>query len=400
MKITKIEQKILVWPPMDPPFWMSLLPVNRPHELVVIIHTDEGISGIGHTDQLPGIFSIGNDGRPVPANASRIVPEAFTPLLEGQDPLQVESLWQKMFALTYRKHWNAEGWSRQQMLSALAATDMALWDLRAKAAGVPVYEYLGGVRNSVPVYVAGGYYRDGKGLQELMDECVKYRVDGYKYLKVRVGGMSLEEDLERVAVIRESIGPDMNLLLDANEAYDSAMAVKAAAKYEKHNIFWFEEPVAWYEGYAGLKRVSETIDIPLAGGEQEPTHWDAEFMAQHSGITYMEFDCMRTGGPTEWVRVADSMRRLGITMAPHHGAHIHSHLVAAASNGLMVEAFPDPFMYDSAEQLEYVRWDRKRELFSVHPEVKDGMITMPADRPGWGIELDEEVMARLEVRTE
>lgn len=397
MKITSVETKVLVWPEIDPPFWMSLVPVNRPHELVVLVHTDEGLTGIGHSDQASTIFSTSSSGELQLAKASQIVPVIISPLLVGEDSLQVEILWQKVFNLTYRHHWNSHGWSRPSMMSALAAVDMALWDLRGKAAGEPVYKLLGGTDPAAPMYVAGGYYREGKGLAELTAECKQYRDHGYRALKVRVGGQSLDEDIERVQAIREVVGPDMKLLLDANEAYDSNNAIAAAKQYEGLDIFWFEEPVAWYEGNAGLRRVSEAISIPLAGGEQAATHWEAESMARDSGISYMEFDCMRTGGPTEWLRVAYACRRLGIQMAPHHGGHIHAHLVAAALNGLMVEVFPDPFMYESPEDLEFVRWDRKREMFSEHPEIKDGLMWL-SDRPGWGIELDEDVIARREVK--
>ncbi len=397
MKITSVEAKVLVWPAIDPPFWMSLLPVNRPHELVMLVHTDERLTGIGHSDQAGDVFRGGSDGQPHLANASRIVPDAIAPLLTGEDPLQVESLWQKIFALTYRHHWNAEGWSRSSMLSALAAIDMALWDIRAKAKGLPVFRLLGGEDPQVPMYIAGGYYREGKGLSELADECHQYSAHGYNALKVRVGGMSLEEDVERVRVIRETVGPDMKLMLDANEAYDSDTAIEAAAEYQDIGIYWFEEPVAWYEGNTGLRKVSEAIEIDVAGGEQTATHWEAAEMASEAAIKFMEFDCMRTGGPTEWLRVADVCRRVGVQMAPHHGAHIHAHLVAAASNGLIVEAFPDPSMYSTPEELEFVRWDRKRELFSVHPEVRDGSMWL-SDIPGWGIELDEDVVGRLEVK--
>jgi L-alanine-DL-glutamate epimerase-like enolase superfamily enzyme len=396
MKITYVEAKVLVWPPMNPPFWMSLLPVNRPHELVVLVHTDEGLTGIGHSDQASSVFTVASDGNPRLANASRIVPDQFGPLLNGEDPARVEQLWQKMFATTYRHHWNREGWSRSSMLSAIAAVDMALWDLRGKAAGLPVFRLLGGTEAAVPMYVAGGYYRDGKGLNELSDETAKYTEHGYRALKMRVGGMSIDEDVARVATVREALAPGAKLMLDANEAYDSETAIRVAPLFDPFGVFWFEEPVAWYEGNDGLRRVAESTGIGVAGGEQAATHWEAEAMARDSGITYMEFDCMRTGGPTEWLRVADACRRVGVEMAPHHGAHIHAHLVSAAPNGLMVEAFPDPFMYNSAEELEFVRWDRKREMFSVHPEVRDGMMVM-SEQPGWGIELDPEVIRKREV---
>ncbi|MEX0762953.1 MAG: mandelate racemase/muconate lactonizing enzyme family protein [Dehalococcoidia bacterium] len=393
MKITKVDVQVLVWPPFDPPFWMSLVPVTTAHELVVRIHTEDGLVGLGHTDQLPGIFTTDRSGNFAPGNAAGIVPGAIAPLLVGQDALEHERLWSDMFRLTYQKNWSGKGWSRRQIMASIAAVDMALWDLKAKALGLPVYRLLGTGSNRVPCYLAGGYYRDGKSLDHLVSECGKYARQGFKALKMRVGGMTLEEDVERVAAVREAVGPDMKLMLDVNEAYDSQEAIRAAELYTPSDIFWFEEPAHWYEGYSGLRRVADTIDIPLAGGEQCETRWDAAEMVEQSGIRFMEFDCMRTGGPSEWLKVAAVCSAKGIPMAPHHGPHIHAHLVAAVPNGTFVEVFPDPFTYPDQDELQYVRWDKKREMFATYPETIDGDMVLP-DTPGWGIELDEDTIQK------
>lgn len=397
MKIAAVTSQVLVWPPFDPPFWMSLLPVTRGNELVVRVTSDDGHVGIGHTDQLSGAFAMDRSGTPKLGNSARIVPEALSPILVGKDPMAIESLWQEMFAVTYRHHWSKEGWSHQQVLGAMAAVDMALWDLKGKILGVPVHRLLGSSRNRIACYLAGGYYRDGKTLADLEQEMKVYREQGYQAIKMRVGGASLDEDVERVATAREALGPDIKLMVDANEAYDSETAIRAAARFAAYNLYWFEDPARWYEGVEGLKRVAERIDIPLAGGERVVTHWEAANVIDHAGLGFMQFDGMRTGGPSEWLKVAQYCDARGIPMAPHHGPIMHAHLVAAVRNGVFVEVFADPFLYADDEARRWVRWDKKRELFAVHPEIENGDMIL-SDRPGFGFELDEDVVAKCEVR--
>jgi L-alanine-DL-glutamate epimerase-like enolase superfamily enzyme len=398
MRIKQVTVQVLVWSPFDPPFWMSLLPVTRGHEMLVRVMTDDGIVGIGHSDQCSGSYSVDNNGVATLGPASRIVPEGIAPLIVGEDPLDNERLWSKMFALTFRQHWSAGGWTRSQIMSAIAAVDMAIWDAKAKILGQPVYKLLGATRSRVPCYVAGGYYRDGKTNQHLAEECQHYRKIGLKSIKMRVGGAPLEQDIERVRVVREIMGKEAEIMLDVNQAYDVETAIRAAAAYAPFGITWYEEPVHWYEGVEGLCRVAGQITIPIASGEQAAARWDACHEALNSGLKYMEFDCMRTAGPTDWLKVAGFCGAIGVLMAPHHGPHIHAHLVAAVPNGAYVETFPDPFTYDDPAELEYVRWDKKRELFSVYPDIVNGDLVLP-DRPGWGIELDEDVVNRRAIQT-
>lgn len=393
MRIRQIDVQVLVWPPFDPPFWMSLLPVTRGSELLVRVHTDDGLTGIGHTDQSHGLYTIDRQGKAALGPAYGVVPNGIAPLLIGEDPLDNERLWTRMFSLTQHKNWTAAGWTRYQILSAIAAVDMALWDIKGKALNLPVYKLLGASRSRVPVYVAGGYYRDGKTNKDLAEECCHYKDIGLKAIKIRVAGVSLEEDVERVRTVRDTFGPGVDLMVDANEAYDEESAVRAAEAYAPFGITWFEEPIHWYEGAEGLRRLAQRISIPIAAGEQAATHWEASHLALHGGLKYMEFDCMRTGGPTEWLKVAGFCNAIGVKMAPHHGPHIHGHLVAAVPNGAYVETFSDPFTYKDPKELEFVRWDKKRELFSVYHEIVDGEWVLP-DRPGWGFELDEDVVAR------
>ncbi len=397
MKITKIDYEILVWPELDPPFWMSLLPVNRPHELIVKVFTDEGLIGFGHTDQIPGVYQIDSQGEPIAGNAASILPDLIAPILVGQDPTRIEALWNVMFQTTFQSRWNRYGRTRAQLMAVIAAVDMALWDIAAKIASMPVFRFMGGTQHSIPCYMAGGYYREGKTIEHLMREMKVFRKQGFNAVKMRVGGESLDTDVERVAVAREALGPETWLMLDANEAYESVAGIEAAKAFAPHDIFWFEEPARWYEGASVWKHVANEGGIPVAGGEQAAARWEAADLVESSAISYMEFDGMRTGGPSEWLKVAIICEKANIPMAPHHGPLMHAHLVSAVPNGLLVEVFPDPAGYGSDDELEFTRWDRKYEMFSSYPDIVDGNLMLP-DTPGWGFEFDEDAIGRLRVQ--
>ncbi len=390
MRITRVQVQALVWPHFEKPFWMAISPVNRPAEVVIRLTGDDGTVGIGHTDA-SGAFRAGARGRLEPGGVALAARDGLAPLALGQNPSDIEGLWERMFALTYRVGWTEPGWARDHILSALAAMDMALWDLKAKVAGKPVWRLLGAKRTRVPCYVAGGYYREGKTVADLARECESYAKQGLKGIKLRVGHVALDEDAWRVKAARNAMGPGIKLMLDGNEAYDLDTAIRAASAFEPHDITWFEEPLRWFMGADGLRRLKERISIPIAAGEQESTHHGALELTERSGLKYQQFDAMRVCGPTEWLRVAKAVAPLGALMAPHHGPHMHAPFVASVPNGAYVETFPDPFTYPFKEGLPLVRWDKKRELFSVYPDVVDGDMVLP-DRPGFGIELDERVV--------
>ena len=383
---------MLAWPVHDPPHWMSLAPGSTSTELIVRVHTDSGITGIGHVDA-GGIYRVDDNGKKHPAGAALVAREEFASLITGEDPLDNERLWAKMFACTHRRGWSGLGCSRNDFMTALAATDIALWDIKGKATELPIYKLLGGYTDRVPCYVAGGYYREGKSVDMLARECKRYVEDSFSAIKIRVGGVPLDEDVERVKAVRAAIGPDVKLMLDANGAYDVEGAVSASQAYAPYDIFWFEEPVHWYDEVDGLRQVTEITGIPIASGEGARTRWHARQLLTNSNIRYMQYDGMKSGGPTEWLKVAAMCSAFNISMAPHHGPNIHAHLVAAVPNGLFVEYFPNPADYDSEEELYPVRYDLMREAFAVFPEVVNGDMVLP-DTPGWGFVLDEEVVSK------
>ncbi|HEX5503750.1 MAG TPA: mandelate racemase/muconate lactonizing enzyme family protein [Thermomicrobiales bacterium] len=374
MRITAIRVDT-VTAPLARPFWMSLEPYTAASELVVRVKTDAGLTGLGEIH-----------GRPLDQIAA-IVTGAFAPLLAGRDPLDHERHWSAMFAYTHTRagaalsaaegqpHFGAG--ARPQLMAALAGIDIALWDLKGKICGQPVYKLLGASRDAVPCYASGGYYGPdgGADVAGLVEELRGYVALGYPAVKMKVGGLAIEEDARRVAAAREALGPGVGLMLDANLAYDVPTAIAAARAFEPFDIAWLEEPVHWYDSVHGLGQVAAATRIPLASGESELHRWGCRDLILHSGIRVMQFDATRAGGVTEWLRVAAYAAAHGVLMAPHHDPQIHAHLIAAAPNGHLQEVFPNP-----------VRDPLWAGLFTGKPEIADGILRLP-DRPGFGFDL-------------
>ena len=274
MKITDVEAIVLVWPPTDREYWTALRPIGRVNELLVRVHTDAGFYGIGEAHSagqgFAGLYRQDADGAIHADGASRAVVDLLKPMLVNRDPIDHERLWEEMFNLCHQVGWGASGFGRPQILTALAAVDIALWDIKGKAADMPVYKLLGGYDNSVPCYVTGGYYQDGKSVGDLVNECETYVDMGYEAIKLKIGHVSLTEDYERVRSVRDAVGPEIDLMVDANEGWDVDTAIKGARMLEPLNIRWLEEPVHWYDRVEGLGKVAAATSIPIASVERTP----------------------------------------------------------------------------------------------------------------------------------
>lgn len=185
-RITRVEALYLE-KPLKERFWMSVFPIGGMNpmasRLILKIYTDAGIIGYGEGGGGAELFRRG-----------------FADLVLGEDPFMVGKVWEKMFAITYSRELARRDWSREGVISAMAAIDAALYDIMAKAAGLPLYKFLGGYRDSVPVYVTGGYYREGKGTKELVDEVLGYINQGFNAIKLKVGGLSAGFSVEEECV--------------------------------------------------------------------------------------------------------------------------------------------------------------------------------------------------------
>lgn len=329
---------------------------------LVKIETDEGVTGIG----LGGAGAVG-----------QATIEQLKPQLIGEDPIDVERLWHKM--------WVPKLVGRRGLTTrAIGAVDIGLWDLRAKVAGMPLYKLLGGYRDRVPTYIAGGYYVEGKGLKELAQEMAGYVEWGARAVKMKVGALSISEDTERVKTVRKAIGPDVKLLLDANCAYRYYEAIQFARRVEEYEPFWFEEPVA-PDDYEGFRKIAARTAIPIATGENEYTRYGFRDLIATGAVPILNADAKVLGGVTEFTKVAALAQAHDLDIAPHGAQEIHVHLVAAIANGLILEYYPHEF-----EPM----WGKiYRETLSLN---EDGTVSPPAV-PGIGIDPNYEALAPYRV---
>jgi len=361
MKITNITTATYRWPRHKPI-------TNGKHTYthagvgLVKIETDEGITGIGLGD-VGGIAKAAID--------------YFTPFLIGEDPIDVERLWHKM--------WVPKLVGRRGITTrAISAIDIGLWDLRAKVANMPLYKLLGGYRDRVPTYIAGGYYEEGKGLPELAQEMAENVAMGAKAIKMKVGGVAMREDVARVQIVREAIGPDVKLMVDANCAYKLYEAIQFAKRIEEFDPFWFEEPIA-PDNYEGHKRLAEATSIPLATGENEYTRYGFRDLIAQNAVAILNADAIILGGITEFMKVAHLAQAYDVDIAPHGPQEIHVHLVAAIANGLILE-----FYRDTVDPM----WGK-----IYHHTLRlntDGTVS-PPEAPGIGIDPNYESLAPYRV---
>jgi L-alanine-DL-glutamate epimerase-like enolase superfamily enzyme len=351
MKITDIRVESFRWPRAKP---ISNGKHTYTHSGVglVFIDTDEGTTGIGLG---------GNKGGVVGATI-----ESMKQHLIGEDPINVERLWHKMWVpkLTGRRGLTTRG---------ISAIDIALWDLRAKVAGMPLYKMLGGYRDRVPTYIAGGYYEDGKGLKELQQEVSEHVEGGARAVKMKVGAVSIREDVERVKAVREAIGPDVRMMVDANCAYRWYEAIQMATRIEEFDPFWFEEPIA-ADDYEGHMRIAEKTTIPIATGENEYTRYGFRDLIATGSVPILNADAKILGGVTEFMKVAALAQAHDLDIAPHGAQEIHIHLVSAIANGLILEFYPkrmDPM------------WGK---VYNETLTLNDDGSVSPPEVPGIGIE--------------
>ena len=354
MEITDVRLDMYKWP-RKVPITNGLYTYTHNLLNIVVIETDD-----------PNITGIGLAGG---IEASPEVGEAiighFKKMLVGMDPLNNERIWREM--------WRPKLVGRRGVTTRmLGGIDIALWDIKGKVAGLPVYKLLGGYTDRVDTYVAGGYYEEGKGLKELAAEMAENVELGARAVKIKVGAVPINEDIERVRVCRETIGPDVRLMVDANNAYRHYQAIEFARKAEKYDLFWFEEPVE-PDDYIGQREITRATSVPVAAGENEYTRYGFRDMIDHRAVDILQPDALVLGGITEFMKVAALAQAHDLDIAPHGSQYVHIHLVAAIPNGLILE-----YYRDTVDPMYGKIWEH--ELY-----IEDGYVHAP-DRPGLGLE--------------
>jgi len=367
VKITKL-QIYVIHVPLKHAVGTSQKMISARDHVVVLIRTDEGLTGTGYTWGYNSSLTTG-----------KCIAEILEPLLLSQDPLETEFLWDLMFKST------TQVGRKGVVLRAISAIDIALWDIKCKKVGLPLFKVLGGAQRDILVYASGGYYRGGNECQHLKEEMGRYMDKGYKAVKMKIGRLPLREDLERVRIVREIIGDDTKLMLDANGAWDEpCSAITACRAFEAFSPYWIEEPMP-PDNYLASARVAAATSVPIAGGEQEYTRWGFIGAIQSGALDLIQPNATVTGGITEWMKIASLASALGVPLCPHADPYIHVHLVAAFPHAMMVEYF------EPREKIKVIG-----DLMETVIEPSNGVIRPPTN-PGIGITFDEAALERYSV---
>jgi L-alanine-DL-glutamate epimerase-like enolase superfamily enzyme len=351
--------------PLDRATSLSSRLVNERHYGVVEVTGDDGHNGIG-------FCYVGSAGGRLFFEA---VEGLLAPILIDQDPYRVEGLWMQMYqeALLQGR--------AGIVLRAISALDIALWDRNARAAGLPLYKFLGAVTDRVPAYASGGYYLAGKTPDHLADEMAGYVADGYSAVKMKIGKHDLAGEEARIAAVRERIGKGVILMLDANNAWsDFPTALRFVRMFEKYDPYFIEEPFS-PDDIVNHARLAEATHVPIATGEIEGGRWRFAELMMRGGCVILQTDACVCGGVTEFRRIAATAASFGLTLCPHWFHDLHAHLVAATPNARYVEFFPDD------QVLNF------RRLVGTQIEVRDGHIQM-SQRPGIGFDFDGAALDR------
>jgi L-rhamnonate dehydratase len=350
-------------------------------DLVVLVHTDEGITGIGEVDSAPDVVAA-----LIRQPASHAVAHSLRSTLVGRDPMDVEGLWDAMYrGLIYVGR-------RGIAIHAISGIDIALWDIRGKALGKPVCELLGEVqRDRVRAY-ASMLMPDTP--EETGERVTALREQGFTAVKLGWGplGQDAEHDVRLAAAAKGAAGDGVDILIDAGLGYgeDTATAVRVARELEELGIGWLEEPFLpdAYEAYAEL---ADTVDLTIAAGEQDVTRWGFRELIERGHVDLVQPDVTRCGGITETLRIAELAREQGVATVPHAWK---SGIIKAAS--LHVNAvLPDARYQEYCVAETPINTGLTVERLPIEA---DGCVAVPT-APGIGVTLDEDVVAALRVST-
>ena len=368
MRVHSIEA-IPIEVPLGKNFGGSTYTVLTRCAVITRMRTDEGL--------VSEVYN--GDNREHGRQVVRLIHDELAPRVKGMSLFEGERIWEVLFALTHA------GRDRKTLLEAIACVDCALWDLVGKALGKSVCVLLGGYRTSLPIISIGGYYVEGKTHADIGREIEAYRRAGMAGCKFKVGGLTPEQDAERVATARDAAGPDFILAVDANRGWSVEEAVRFARLVEHLDIRWFEEPCHWYDDVAMMARVRRATRIPITAGQSELTSRGVRRLIDGGAVDLVNFDASEGGGVTEWRRAAALCRVAGVQMAHHEEPQIAQHLLAAVPHGTYVECFADP----ERDPVWQAMWANR-------PPIKDGMLEVASD-PGFGLILDEGMVRRYRV---
>ena len=344
--------------------------------LIIKVHTDEGIVGIGEVDSCPTVVRATVNAPPANSPIS-----GLASVIIGENPLEIRHLNDKMYEASF--DYGRGG----VVFHTIGGIDIALWDIAGKYYNQPVYRLLGGpFQTKIPAYASTLFCSNGK---ETAEEGKKWAGKGFTSVKFgwHPMGQSEKLDLELVEGARQGIGDNRNLLVDAGCCWDTATAIKRAQQFEDYNLFWLEEPLA-RDNIDGYKQLSTVSRIPIAAGEGEAGRYAFRGLLEHGGIHIAQIDLVRNG-ITETMRIADMAEDRGLKVVNHHWS---SDINLAASLHFLASR-KSTFILEYCVAESPLRWEVTKKKMELDAE---GYVHVP-EGPGLGIELNEETIERYRV---
>lgn len=363
MKISRVQTRIVQLPADEPLAGGPATPGATRNFVILEMQTDAGIEGIGLT-----FFGGALTG------ALRAAVEELGALTVGEDPRCTEAIADKLRAAA-----GSCGPGGIFMLAS-SAIDIALWDIKGKALGLPVSKLLGGFRDRVPTYASGALMRTF-ALEHLVKAGPQLVAKGFRQMKTQLalpGDTSPAKEVDRIRAVRESVGPDVDLMCDINQRWSVHQAIDIGRRIEDVGLYWLEDVTA-HDDYPGIARVADALSTPVAGGEYVYGTVPFRHMLEARSVDIAMIDLVRVGGITQWMKVAGMAEAHNLPVVSHLLPEIQVHLVAAVPNGLTVEFMP---------------WSMR--LYEEMPAVERGAIVVP-DRPGLGLKFDRDAIKRYGV---
>jgi D-galactarolactone cycloisomerase len=343
---------------------------------IVEIATDEGITGWGECYG--------------PAAVNRTLIETqYAPRLIGRDPFDVEVVWEELYNRI--KDYGAQGFA----ITALSGIDIALWDIMGRATGKPIHKLIGGEqRRELVAYATGLYFTDmDRLIEEAVEEARSYVAQDFRAIKMKIGLGDPKLDYRRVAAVREAIGPDVALMVDANHCLSVPQAIRLGRMLEPLDILWFEEPIS-PEDHDGYVEVTRALDMAVAGGENDFTRWGFRDIIARKAMDIVQPDVCAAGGISEMRKIATLASAFGVECVPHAWGSA----IGLAATVQFLAALPDqpPALRPMPPMLEFEQTPNPlRDLLAREPIVQhQGIVTVPQG-PGLGIEVDRAVLDRF-----